>query len=87
MSQSDTIALERRVAAVLIDKLKLEDVTPETFDANLNLVEELGIDSMDLITVALVIQDEFHVQFDEDDYPKLTTLRSIVEYVQRLKAA
>ncbi len=87
MSETETTELDQRIAAILIERLKLEDVTPETFDRELNLVEELGIDSMDLITVALVIQDEFHVQFDEDDYPKLTTLRSIVEYVQRLKAA
>jgi acyl carrier protein len=87
MSETETIELDHRIASILIERLKLEDVTPETFDPNLNLVEELGIDSMDLITVALVIQDEFHVQFDEDDYPKLTTLRNIVEYVRRLKAA
>jgi len=70
-----------RIAEIIINELKLEDVTPETFDADLDLVDEVGIDSMDLATIALVIRDEFGVRIDEDDYPKLTTLRIIGEYI------
>ena len=71
----------RRVAEIIINELKLEDVTPDTFDADLDLVDEVGIDSMDLATIALVIRDEFGVRIDEDDYPKLTTIRIIGEYI------
>ncbi|MCL2457963.1 MAG: phosphopantetheine-binding protein [Desulfobulbus sp.] len=70
-----------RVAEIIINELKLEDVTPETFDADLDLVDEVGIDSMDLATIALVIRDEFGIRIDEDDYPKLTTLRIIGGYI------
>lgn len=70
-----------RIAEIIINELKLEDVTPETFDADLDLVDEVGIDSMDLATIALVIRDEFGIRIDEDDYPKLTTIRIIAEYV------
>jgi acyl carrier protein len=38
-----------RVAQVMIDELKLEDVTPETFDPEIDLIDEVGIDSMDHI--------------------------------------
>ena len=71
----------RRIAEIIINELKLEDVTPETFDADLDLVDELGIDSMDLATIALVIRDEFGIRIDEDDYPKLTTIRIIAQYI------
>lgn len=70
-----------RVAQVMIHELKLEEVTPETFDPELDLVDEVGIDSMDLATVALILQDEYSIQIDEDDYPKLTTIKLISEYV------
>lgn len=70
-----------RIAAIIINELKLEDVTPATFNADLDLVDEVGIDSMDLATIALVIRDEFGVRIDEDDYPKLTTIRIIAEYI------
>ncbi|NNL78804.1 MAG: phosphopantetheine-binding protein [Desulfobacterales bacterium] len=70
-----------RVAQIMIDELKLEDVTAETFDPEIDLVDEVGIDSMDLATVALVLRDEYAIRIDEDDYPKLTNIRLISEYI------
>ena len=69
------------VAQIMIDELKLEDVTPETFDPEIDLIDEVGIDSMDLATVALVLRDEYAIRIDEDDYPKLTSVRLISEYI------
>ena len=69
------------IAGIMINELKLEDVTPETFDPEIDLVDEVGVDSMDLATVALVLQDEYGIRIDEDDYTKLTTLQRIAEYV------
>ena len=75
-----------RVAEILIDELKLEDVTPETFDPEVDLIDELGIDSMDLTTVVLVLQDEYGITIDEDDYPKLKNVKLIADYIeQKLK--
>ncbi len=71
-----------RVAEILIDELKLEDVTPETFDPNVDLIDELGIDSMDLTTVVLVLQDEYGISIDEDDYPKLKNVKLIADYIE-----
>jgi acyl carrier protein len=74
------------VAQVMIEELKLEDVTPDTFDPDMDLVDEVGIDSMDLATVALVLRDEYGIRIDEDDYPKLINIRLISEYIDnRLK--
>ena len=70
-----------RVAEIIINELKLDDVTPQTFDPDLDLVDEVGIDSMDLATIALVLRDEYGIRIDEDDYPKLTTVRIIAEYI------
>lgn len=75
------------IAAIMIDELKLEDVTPETFDPDIDLVDEVGIDSMDLATVALVLRDRYSLRIDEDDYPKLVTLRLISQYVQKKLSA
>jgi len=71
------------VAQIMIEELKLEDVTPETFDPEIDLVDEVGIDSMDLATVALVLRDQYAIRIDEDDYPKLTNIRLISEYIDQ----
>ena len=78
----DAKGIVRHVAEIIIEELKLEDVTPDTFNPEMDLVDELGIDSMDLATIALVLQDEYKIVIDEDDYPKLKTVRLICEYIE-----
>lgn len=80
--QYDISKIVVRVAEIMINELKLEDVTPETFDPEIDLIDEVGIDSMDLATIALVLRDEYGIVIDEDDYPKLSNIRLIAEYVQ-----
>lgn len=83
----ETKGILRHVAEIIIDELKLENVTPDTFNPDMDLVDELGIDSMDLATIALVLQDEYKIVIDEDDYPKLKTVRLICEYIEEKLAA
>jgi acyl carrier protein len=80
---NDTNNTITRIAEIIIDELKLEDVTPETFDPDLDLVDEVGIDSMDLATIALKLRDEYGIRIDEDDYPGLTTVRIIAGYIEK----
>ncbi len=81
--KSEPERIENRVAEIIIDELKLEDVTPESFERELDLVDELGIDSMDLTAVVLVLQDEYGIAIDEDDYPELKNLRLIAAYIRQ----
>jgi acyl carrier protein len=82
-STAETGELIVPIAQIMIEELKLEDVTADTFDPDIDLIDEIGIDSMDLATVALVLQDNYGIRIDEDDYPTLTTLRRIADYVNR----
>jgi acyl carrier protein len=85
-ASNDIKGIIRHVAEIIIDELKLEDVTADTFNPDMDLVDELGIDSMDLATIALVLQDEYRIAIDEDDYPKLKTIRLISEYIEEKMA-
>lgn len=77
----DISTIRTRIAKIIIDELKLKDVTPETFEPTLDLVAQLGIDSMELTTIVVVIQDEFGIRIDEEDFGRLTTLERIADYV------
>ena len=83
----DIKGIGRHVAEVIIGELKLEDVTADTFDPEMDLVDELGIDSMDLATIALVLQDEYKIVIYEYDYPKLKSIRLIADYIKEKLAA
>ena len=78
---NDIHGIIRKVAEIIISELKLEEVTVDTFNPEMDLVDELGIDSMDLATIALVLQDEYKIVIDEDDYPKLKSIRLIADYI------
>ncbi len=77
--------MQNRIAEIIIEELKIKDVTPETFDPHLDLIEDLGIDSMELTTIVVVLQDEFGIRIDEDDFGQLTTLAKITSYVKEKK--
>jgi len=78
---NDILGIIRKVAEIIIGELKLEDVTVDTFNPEMDLVDELGIDSMDLATIALVLQDEYKIVIDEDDYTRLKSIRLIADYI------
>ena len=86
-ASTDKKALMIRIAEIIIFELKLKEITPEAFDPELDLVDELGVDSMDLATVVLVLQDEYGIAIDEDDYPKLRNIRMIAEYIEQKRIA
>ena len=45
------------------------------------LVEDLGIDSLDLVNVVLKIQDHFDVAIDDEDMPNLRRVTDLTAYV------
>lgn len=69
--------------AVIFDVLAgiAPEADPTAVDPNELLVEELDIDSMDMLNLALGINRETGIEIPERDYSRLTTLREIVDYL------
>jgi acyl carrier protein len=51
------------------------------------LVEDLAIDSLDLVSLVLQFQDHFDVVFDEDAVPNLCRVADIVDYLDASREA
>ena len=49
---NDIKGIIKRVSEIIIEELKLEDITVATFNPDLDLIDELGIDSMDLAPIS-----------------------------------
>jgi acyl carrier protein len=49
--------------------------------AESRLVEDLAIDSLDLVNVVLKIQDHFDVAIDDEDMPNLRRVTDLAAYV------
>ena len=63
----------------------LSEVAPEadmaSIQPDVRLRDQIDIDSMDALNFLIAIDAELHVDIAEADYPKLTTLDNIVEYL------
>ena len=48
--------------------------------------EQLELDSMDFLDIVMELRKRYRVQIPEEDYPKLESMRSTVEYLTPLMA-
>jgi acyl carrier protein len=51
------------------------------------LVEDLGIDSLDLVGVFVKIQDEYDVIIDDDDVPALRTIGDLAAFIGKSRGS
>ena len=76
--------LQREVAALLVEALNLE-VTADTIDPQAPLYGEgLGLDSIDILEVALGVSQRYGFQLrsdDEDNIRIFTSLASLAEHI------
>jgi acyl carrier protein len=71
---TDLVAIVRKVGKVPAEK---------AVEADTRLVEDLGIDSLDLVAVFLTVQDNYGVVIDDEDVPALRKVSDLVAYVAR----
>jgi acyl carrier protein len=76
--------LQREVAALLVEALNL-DIAPQTIDPQAPLYGEgLGLDSIDILEVALVVSKRYGFQLrsdDEDNIRIFASLSSLVDHI------
>ena len=68
-----------RVKGIIVETLGCaeEDVTLEA-----NLVDDLGADSIDVIEIGILIEEEFGIEISNEQAEQLQTMNSVVQYVK-----
>lgn len=71
---------QEKTRALIAQKLNLDenDITPEK-----NLNNDLGADSLDVVEVALMLEREFNVKFDESETKKIQTVSDLYELIEK----
>jgi len=59
-------------------KSKHWEITPQTL-----LLEELALDSLDLVRVIMLIEDRYHVAIDLDEVPKMKRVNDLTAILGR----
>ncbi len=75
-------------ALVLRELGNIAPEAPAEIDPNVDLREQIDLDSMDILNLMIAIHEATGVDIPEADYPKLATLSGSVAYLhERIKAA
>jgi acyl carrier protein len=85
MSTPSDVELRAIVLAALREVAPEADL--ERLDPAADLREELEIDSMDVLNLAIAIHERTGVEIPEADYGKLATLDQLVAYLERKSGA
>jgi acyl carrier protein len=83
------IHLERELAALFVQALNLE-IAPQDIDAGAPLYGEgLGLDSIDILEVALVVSKKYGVQLradSQENHKIFRSLRHLAEYIAKQRS-
>ena len=83
--------LERQLKELIVDALKLEDMAPEDIDSAEPLVGDgLGLDSIDILELAMAIHRQFGVKTGADDTQNrevYSNVSSLAAFILEQKAA
>lgn len=68
-----------KIRQILCDQLDLEE---ESVTMNSNIIEDLGADSLDIVDLIMSIEEEFDLEFKDDQIDKIKTVGDIVSFIE-----
>ena len=82
---ADVDGLEAELKQLIIDTLKLEDVTSAEIDRDAPLFfEGLGLDSIDALELGMAVEKRYGIHFDEDsdeNAARFASVRALAAFV------
>lgn len=76
MTEQEILA---KITKILVDQL---DVKPEEVTLEANFLEDLNADSLDIVELILVMEEEFNFQIPDEDAEKIQTVGDAVKYIK-----
>lgn len=83
MKSLDREEVTRRVQEILAEVLNLPEGRP---DPDARLIEDLGAESVDMLSLLLEFEEAFDSEIPDEDLPQFVTVRSIVDYVLKSRS-
>jgi acyl carrier protein len=71
--------IEEKVKNVIIEQLGVSagEVVPEA-----SFVDDLGADSLDLVELVMVLEEEFSKEIPDEDAEKIQTVQDAINYIK-----
>ena len=72
--------LDQDIKQLIADIIEMD---PKEIDADANLVEDLGMDSMMALEILASMEKKYRIKISEDDLPKITTVNRVIELARK----
>ena len=71
-----------RIQEIIANELGVskDKVTPDA-----RLTEDLGADSLDAVEIMMVLEEEYGITIDDDNFQNIKTVNDIVAYIENVK--
>jgi len=76
----EQVAILARIAFIVADTSKFLEEDEIKYETQLS---EMGLDSLDLITIQMETEKEFHISIDDESMNNFKTIGDIVLYVEK----
>lgn len=72
--------IEERVIAIIEREMGLDrkEITPEK-----SFIDDLGLDSLDVMTLAMAIEEDFDIEVPDDDVEGIKTVQDVFDYLHK----
>jgi acyl carrier protein len=71
-----------KIKEVIVDKLGVDE---DKIVAESSFVDDLGADSLDTVELIMELEEEFGLEIPDEEAEKLTTVGTVVDYVDKNK--
>ncbi len=71
----------------MIEKLKSilkSEYGIENIKGNMNFKKDFGLSSFDFVNLICLLEEEFKIEIDENEYRKLNTVDELIKYLESL---
>jgi len=79
--------VKQKVKEILIDESQLRGIGLDDISEDAHLIDDLGLDSTDLVSVIFGIEEAFDISISDEEAAKCTTLKAVGEAVMERLAA
>ena len=72
--------IEKKVNKFLIEEIEIEE---DLIEPNANLIKDLGIDSLDVVDIVVIVEQEFGVKIKGEEFKDVITLGNFYDFVEK----
>ena len=74
--------MKSEIIKIIAENLNIDQAN---ITENMNLKEDLSVDSLDYITIVTELEDKYNLMFEDELIDKINTVGDLIEYIEKSK--